>query len=78
MTLDKIKAGRSAKITAISGQGPLRRRLLDMGLTPRTTVNVIKLAPLGDPMILALRGYELSIRKEDAGLIAVEDLQEAD
>ncbi|MHB8961804.1 MAG: FeoA family protein [Saccharofermentanales bacterium] len=76
MTLDKIKAGNSARITAIAGQGPLRRRLLDMGLTPRTIINVVKLAPMGDPMILALRGYELSIRKEDAGLIAVENIRE--
>ena len=72
MTLDRINAGETVRITAIDGSGLLRRRLLDMGLTPRTVVQVTKLAPLGDPMVLSLRGYELSIRKEDASRVRVD------
>ncbi|MDR2513599.1 MAG: ferrous iron transport protein A [Christensenellaceae bacterium] len=66
MTLDQLEPGQSARIAAVGGGGALRRRLLDMGLTPGTAVAVRKVAPLGDPIELTLRGYELSIRKEDA------------
>lgn len=66
MTLDQMTVGQTAVITVVGGQGALRRHLLDMGLTPRTTVSVTKIAPLGDPIELHLRGYQLSIRKEDA------------
>ncbi|MCR5085209.1 MAG: ferrous iron transport protein A [Succinivibrionaceae bacterium] len=72
-TLDTLEPGREATISAINGQGTsLRRRLLDMGLTPSTRVKVIKVAPLGDPMELDVRGYMLTIRKEDARLIEVQ------
>lgn len=71
MTLDQLKAGESAVITAVGGEGPLRLRLLDMGLIPRTKVKVQKLAPLGDPIQVLLRGYELTIRKDDAAKITV-------
>lgn len=69
MTLDKIKPGDGGIIVAIGGEGALRRRLLDMGLTPKTHVSVRKVAPMGDPMELCLRGYMLSIRLADAAKI---------
>ncbi len=73
-TLDCIESGREVAIAAVRGEGTsLRRRLLDMGLTPSTRVSVIKTAPLGDPMELKVRGYALTIRKEDACLIEVDD-----
>ena len=72
MTLDTLPLGREAVITAVGGEGSLRCHLLDMGLTPRTTVYVEKIAPLGDPMELRVRGYALSLRKEDARSIEVE------
>lgn len=73
MTLDQIKIGKSAKITAVFGEEELRCRLLDMGLTPRTEVMVRKAAPMGDPIELRLRGYELTLRLEDARNIEVEN-----
>ena len=72
MTLDKLPLGQEAVITAVGGEGPLRCRLLDMGLIPKTKVRVEKIAPLGDPLELRVRGYSLSLRKEDAGKIEVE------
>ena len=71
MTLDQLKLGRSAMITHVGGEGALRRRLLDMGLTPNTQIFVRKVAPLGDPIELCLRGYELTLRKQDAAQIDV-------
>jgi len=71
MTLDQLKPGESAAIRSVGGEDSLRCRLLDMGLTPRTVVMVRKIAPLGDPMELYLRGYELSIRLEDAKKIEI-------
>lgn len=73
MTLDQLNVGKSAVITAVGGQGALRRRLLDMGLTPGTRIMVRKVAPMGDPMELHLRGYELTLRLEDAREIAIEE-----
>ena len=72
MTLDKLKIGSSGVITAVGGDGPLRCRLLDMGLTPRTRVTLQKVAPMGDPIELRLRGYELTLRLDDAREIALE------
>ena len=72
MTLDMLPLGQEAVITAVGGEGALRCHLLDMGLIPRTTVRVEKVAPLGDPMELRVRGYALSLRKEDARNITVE------
>lgn len=72
MTLDKLPLGQDAVITAVGGEGALRCRLLDMGLIPKTRVRVEKVAPLGDPLELRVRGYSLSLRKEDAGKIEVE------
>ncbi len=74
MTLDKMKIGKNVKIVSVNGQGTLRDRLLDMGLTPKTTVMIRKFAPMGDPIELTLRGYELTLRIDDAKNIEVEDI----
>ncbi len=71
MTLDKLPIGKTAVITAVGGEGALRCRLLDMGLIPKTRVKIIKVAPMGDPLELSVRGYELSIRIEDAQKIEI-------
>ncbi len=75
MYLNELKAGDTGIITKVNGSGALRRRMLDMGLTPKTTVMVRKVAPLGDPIELFLRGYELTIRKEDAMIIEIEEVE---
>lgn len=72
MTLDKLPISKGAVIQTVGGAGALRCRLLDMGLIPGTRVEIIKVAPLGDPLELMVRGYSLSIRKEDARKIEVE------
>lgn len=72
MTLDRLPIGQEAVITEVGGEGALRLRLLDMGLIPKTRVAVRKTAPLGDPIEIRLRGYELTIRKEEAMKIEVE------
>lgn len=71
MTLDMLETGKSAVITAVGGDGPLRCRLLDMGLIPKTRVMIRKVAPMGDPIELFLRGYELTIRLDDAKQIEI-------
>ena len=72
MTLNELKIGDSAAITAVGVEGALRCRLLDMGLTPRTVVTLRKVAPMGDPIEIHVRGYELTLRVEDARQITVE------
>lgn len=74
MTLDQLKPGYQGVITAIGGEGALRRRLLDMGLTPKTRVTVRKVAPMGDPIELFLRSYVLTIRQEEAAKIEVDEV----
>ena len=74
MTLRNLSVGKSGRILTVGGEKALRRRLLDMGLTPHTTVTVKKVAPMGDPVELLLRGYVLSLRLEDAEKIAVEEV----
>ena len=71
MTLDQVEIGEEVRITKVGGEGELRYRLLDMGLIPKTVVCVQKVAPMGDPIEIHLRGYDLTIRKEDAGKIEV-------
>lgn len=78
MTLGELKIGQSATIVAVGGEGALRNRLIDMGLIPRTRVTLRKVAPMGDPIELHLRGYELTIRLEDAAKITVEPLADGD
>lgn len=76
MTLDELQVGHSGIITEVGGEGLLRCRLLDMGLIPHTRIRVSKIAPMGDPMELFLRGYTLTLRKEDARSILVEEVAE--
>ena len=71
-TLRNVKVGETATIVRLHGEGALKRRIMDMGLTKGTEVYVRKVAPLGDPMELTVRGYELSVRKGDAELIEVQ------
>jgi len=72
MTLDKLPIGESAVIQAVGGEGALRCRFLDMGLIPHTQVTLQKRAPMGDPIEIQVRGYELTLRSEDAEKITVE------
>ena len=74
MKLNKLKAGSQGIITKIGGEGILRKRLLDMGLTPKTKIFVRKVAPFGDPIEINLRGYELTLRADDAVNIDIEIL----
>ena len=71
-TLRDVKIGQTAVIKRLHGEDALKRRIMDMGLTKGTEVYVRKVAPLGDPLELTVRGYELSVRKGDAELIEVE------
>lgn len=73
-TLDKTEIGKAVKVVKILGDSPTKRRIMDMGLTKNTEVFVRKVAPLGDPIQVSLRGYELTIRKEDAKNIGVEEI----
>ncbi len=70
-TLDKLSPGREAVITQVGGEGSLRLRLLDMGIIPKTKVTVRKVAPMGDPIEIHIRDYELTLRLEDAVKISV-------
>lgn len=71
MKLSELPIGKKTKIIKVNGEGALRDRLLDMGLTPRTEVMIQKVAPMGDPIELTLRGYDLTLRLEDAAQIEV-------
>ena len=70
-TLREIKIGETVKVVKLHGEGPVKRRIMDMGITKGTEVFVRKVAPLGDPMELTVRNYELSVRKADAEMIEV-------
>ena len=72
-TLKDVKVGKSARVVKLHGEGAVRRRIMDMGITKGVEIYVRKVAPLGDPLELNLRGYELSLRKADAELIEVEE-----
>ncbi len=71
-TLAAVQPGESVTVMRLQGQGPVKRRIMDMGITRGTVITVRKLAPLGDPLEINLRNYELSLRKEDAKMIEVE------
>lgn len=71
-TLKDIKVGQTARVVKLHGEGPVKRRIMDMGITKGVEIYVRKVAPLGDPMELNLRGYELSMRKADAAMVEVE------
>jgi ferrous iron transport protein A len=72
MTLRDVKIGGTVTVKKLTGEGAVKRRIMDMGLTKGTSVTVRKVAPLGDPIEVTVRGYELSIRKADAEMVEVE------
>ena len=71
-TLNQVKVGETVRVVKLHGEGATKRRIMDMGLTKGTEVYVRKVAPLGDPIELTVRGYELSLRKADAEMVEVE------
>ncbi len=77
MTLDKLQIGKKAIITSVGGERNLRNHLLDMGIIPKTEITVRKMAPLGDPIEISLRGYTMTLRKDDAAKIEVVLCEEA-
>ena len=70
-TLKEVKIGKKAKVVKLHGEGALKRRIMDMGITKGVEITVRKVAPLGDPLEITVRGYELSLRKADAEMIEV-------
>ena len=78
MTLDKLEVGKDAVIESVGGKGALRRHFLDMGLTPGTEVTMMKKAPMGDPIELRLRSYELTLRLADAAQIEISGIHDTD
>ena len=72
MTLREVTPGSTVKITKLTGEGPVKRRIMDMGITKGVDIFVRKVAPLGDPVEVTVRGYELSLRKADAEMIEVQ------
>ncbi len=74
-TLKDVKCGETVKVTKLTGTGPVKRRIMDMGITKNINIYVRKVAPLGDPMEVTVRGYELSLRKGDAEMIQVEAVE---
>lgn len=73
MTLKDVKIGETVKVLKINGEGAVKRRIMDMGITKNAQIFVRKVAPLGDPIEITVRGYELSLRKDDANTIEVEN-----
>lgn len=71
-TLKEVPCGQTVKLTKLNGEGPVKRRIMDMGITKGVEIYVRKVAPLGDPVEVTVRGYELSLRKADAEMICVE------
>ena len=71
-TLNQVKVGETVKVTKIAGEGPIKRRIMDMGITKGVEIYVRKVAPLGDPVEITVRNYELSVRKANAAIIEVE------
>lgn len=71
-TLNQVKVGETVKVTKIAGEGPIKRKIMDMGITKGVEIYVRKVAPLGDPVEITVRNYELSVRKADAAIIEVE------
>jgi ferrous iron transport protein A len=75
-TLNMLDIGQRARVIQVKGKGSSRKRLLDMGMVPGTVLSVIKKAPLGDPVDFKLKGYNLSLRKQEAEMVIVEALEE--
>ncbi|MFW5829723.1 MAG: FeoA family protein [Planctomycetota bacterium] len=76
-TLDTIQPGNRCRVTGFTGSGAIKRRLMDMGLIRRSAIEVLRVAPLGDPIEITVRGYQLSLRREEAALVEVETESEA-
>ena len=74
MTLKEAAVGQTVKVVRLTGTGPVKRRIMDMGITKGQTIHVRRVAPLGDPLEVTVRGYELSVRKADAQMIEVEEV----
>ena len=74
MTLKEAAVGQTVKVVRLTGTGPVKRRIMDMGITKGQTIYVRRVAPLGDPLEVTVRGYELSVRKADAQMIEVEEV----
>ncbi|MBO5339335.1 MAG: ferrous iron transport protein A [Clostridia bacterium] len=74
MTLKDARVGDTVKVVRVEGEGPIKRRIMDLGITKGVEIYVRKVAPLGDPFELTVRGYELSVRKEDAKMVSVEKI----
>ena len=72
MTLREAAIGQTVRVKKLTGDGPVKRRIMDMGITKGAEINIRKVAPLGDPIEVTVRGYELSVRKADAAMIEVE------
>ena len=72
MTLRETAIGQTVRVKKLTGDGPVKRRIMDMGITKGVEINIRKVAPLGDPIEVTVRGYELSVRKADAAMIEVE------
>ncbi len=72
MTLKDARVGETVKVLRVQGEGPIRRRIMDLGITKGVEIYIRKVAPLGDPFELTVRGYELSLRKEDAKMVLTE------
>lgn len=72
MTLREAAIGQTVRVKKLTGDGPVKRRIMDMGITKGVEINIRKVAPLGDPIEVIVRGYELSVRKADAAMIEVE------
>ena len=72
MTLKEVEVGQSVKVKKLTGQGATKRRIMDMGITKNTEIYIRKVAPLGDPVEITVRGYELSLRKADAEMVEVQ------
>lgn len=72
-TLKDAKIGDTVKVVKVTGSGPIKRRIMDMGITKGTEIYIRKVAPLGDPLEITVKGYELSLRKGDAEMVQIED-----
>ena len=70
-TLNEVPVGQTVKVTKLTGEGPVKRRIMDMGITKNSEIYVRKVAPLGDPVEITVRGYELSLRRDDAESVEV-------
>lgn len=73
LTLKQVPVGKTCTVTGVGGEGAIRRRLFDMGITPNTVIKVVKVAPLGDPVEINIRGYALTLRKAEADAVLVEE-----